>query len=146
MRNGVIEQLGTPEDIYQKPISKFIADFIGNTNWMEGEVVGVEGMIVKAETALGIISSTKAHECKIGEKIMLSIRPEAITVGKTAPENAQYCQARVENAMFLGEYIDCYLCIGDKHLRVKVHPDVKVKPGDLVWVQIAAEYCVAFTS
>jgi iron(III) transport system ATP-binding protein len=146
MRNGVIEQLGSPEDIYKKPVSKFIAGFIGNTNWLEGEVVGVEGMIVKAETVLGVISAMKAQECKVGDKIMLSIRPEAITVGKTVPESAQYCQARVENAMFLGEYIDSYLCIGDKRLRAKVHPDVKVKPGDLVCVQIAAEYCVALTS
>lgn len=146
MHEGVVEQLGAPQEIYQRPISKFIAGFIGNTNWLEGKVVGIEGKIVTVESALGNVFSMMAYPCKVGDKVMLSIRPEAIKVDTTAPEGAQYCRARVDTAMFLGEYIDCHLSIGEQHLRAKVHPQVNVKVGAQVCVQISADYCVALAS
>jgi len=146
MHEGVVEQLGAPQEIYQKSVSKFIAGFIGNTNRLEGKVTGMEGKIVTVETALGNISSMMAYPCKVGDKVMLSIRPEAINVEMTAPEGVQYCRARVDTAMFLGEYIDCHLSIGERHLRAKVHPQVNVKVGDEVCVQISADYCVALAS
>jgi len=146
MHNGVIEQLGTPQAIYQKPTNKFIAGFIGSTNWLEGKVIEVEGKIVNVETSMGIVSSTMVNSCSCGDKVMLSVRPEAITVETTVPQDGRYIQARVESAMFLGEYMDCYLRVGDQTLRAKVHPQDNVKPGDMIYLKILAEYCVAMAA
>lgn len=147
MHNGVVEQIGSPQEIYQKPTSRFIAGFIGSTNWLEGKMIGVEpNDVVNVETNIGIISSLMVSRCNIGDKVMLSIRPEAIYVGTAVPMEGRYVEGTVESVMFLGEYIDCYLCIGECNLRAKVHPQVQLKPGDKVFVQILADYCVALKS
>ncbi len=147
MHDGVIEQLGSPQEIYQKPASKFIAGFIGNTNWLEGKVKSCEpDKSVTVETIMGDVSSLVTNPCKAGDKVMLSIRPEAIEVTMTAPQNGNFSQARVESAMFLGEYIDCFLRIGEQTLRAKTHPQLLLQPGNQVYVKILAEYCVALAS
>lgn len=147
MNNGVIEQLGSPHEIYQKPTNRFIAGFIGNTNWLEGKVKDVESdKSVSVETKVGLVSSMMTNVCKCGDKVMLSIRPEAIQVDTTVPQEGRYCEAKVESVMFLGEYIDCYLTIGDQTLRAKTHPQLQIEQGDKVYVQILAEYCVALAS
>jgi iron(III) transport system ATP-binding protein len=147
MHEGKIEQLGSPQGIYQKPASKFIAGFIGSTNWLEGKVISCgANNIVTVETGLGNVSSMVTNPCKPGDKVMLSIRPEAIEVSTEAPKDALFCKAKVESAMFLGEYIDCYLRVGELSLRAKTHPQLQVKPGDEVCVKFLADYCVALAS
>ncbi len=147
MNGGVIEQMGSPQEIYQKPASRFIAGFIGNTNWLEGKVKDVEGdKVVHVETNIGMTSSTTGHVCKCGDNVMLSVRPEAIRVETVRPEGERYCEAQVESVMFLGEYIDCYLRIGEQVLRAKTHPQLLIKAGDKVYVQLLADYCVALAS
>jgi iron(III) transport system ATP-binding protein len=78
--------------------------------------------------------------------VVLSVRPEAIHVETAVPVDGRYIQAHVESVMFLGEYIDCYLRIGDQSLRAKVHPQVNVQPGDMIYVTILADYCVALAA
>ncbi len=146
MNGGVVEQLGSPKEIYQNPASRFIAGFIGSTNWLEGKVVGVEGMVVHVDTNIGKASSTMSYSCKYGDNVTLSIRPEAILVETSRPEGTRYCEAKVESVMFLGEYIDCYLRIGEQVLRVKTHPQLQIKAGDKVYVRLLADYCIALPS
>ena len=144
MHNGVIEQLAKPQEIYQKPTNRFIAGFIGNTNWLEGRVIGkASGNFVEVETKMGVISALMASRCSIGDKAILSIRLEAVQVGTVAPEEVRYFAATVDSAMFLGENIDCSLRIGDYKVRAKVHPKLELKPGDKVYVDFIAEFCVA---
>jgi iron(III) transport system ATP-binding protein len=147
MHNGVVEQLANPLEIYQKPTNRFIAGFIGNTNWLEGKVMAkAPGNFVNVETKVGIISALMASSCNIGDKVILSIRLEAVQVETAAPEEGRYFEATVESAMFLGENIDCFLRIGDYRLRAKVHPMVQLKPGRKVYLQFLADFCVALPS
>ena len=79
---GKIEQLGAPRDIYQRPRTRFVAEFIGETNFVSGEIQGVRDSSGFAEvrtpiaTMRALVPSTK----KVGDRITLSIRPEAITI------------------------------------------------------------------
>ena len=148
MHEGKIDQLGTPQEIYQKPANRFIAGFIGSTNWLDGKILQVGAdKIAEVETKVGMVSSCMAFGGKSGDKVMLSIRPEAIRVETTKPAgDGRYVPARVESVMFLGEYIDCFLTIGEFSLRAKTHPQLQVKVGDTVYVHILADYCVALAS
>lgn len=81
MHGGRIEQLGTPEELYERPASRFVADFIGTTNLLRGAVAEIDG-----ETALIRLDSGDA--CRIardgmhaGDALELSVRPEAIVLG-----------------------------------------------------------------
>ncbi|MFZ4641789.1 MAG: ABC transporter ATP-binding protein [Phycisphaerales bacterium] len=82
MSAGKIEQLGAPRDIYQRPRTRFVAEFIGETNFVPGEIQGVRDSSGFAEvrtpiaTMRALVPSTK----KVGDRITLSIRPEAITI------------------------------------------------------------------
>ncbi len=82
MSAGKIEQLGAPRDIYQRPRTRFVAEFIGETNFVSGEIQGVRDSSGFAEvrtpiaTMRALVPSTK----KVGDRITLSIRPEAITI------------------------------------------------------------------
>lgn len=77
MHDGVLEQVGTPKDIYENPRSKFVATFIGETNIFEGMVSGIEGDDVSLTIESGVV-----HACGTGfsmdEIAAISIRPERI--------------------------------------------------------------------
>jgi iron(III) transport system ATP-binding protein len=147
MQEGVIQQIGSPVEIYQQPANRFIAGFIGTTNWLDGTVRGVdERGLATVETSIGDILSTVPQSCRAGGRVMLSIRPEAIRADTAPPGEGRYCEARVETAMFLGENIDCQLRIGEYGLKARIHPRLRIQPGDTVYVQILADYCVALAS
>jgi len=147
MRNGIIEQVGTPRELYEKPVNQFIAGFIGTTNWLKGKVIGVDAeKIASVETIAGRVASNMVTLCKPGDNVLLSIRPEAIRVETHKPKDETFCEAQVETAMYLGDHIDSQVRIGDYTLKVKIHPKVSVRPGDRVYIQIIADYCVALSS
>ena len=125
MSAGKIEQLGAPRDIYQRPRTRFVAEFIGETNFVSGEIQGVRDSSGFAEvrtpiaTMRALVPSTK----KIGDRITLSIRPEAITIDHaSAVSNPQSCATIV-----LGKCLEStYLGANAQHLvdtngqRIKV--------------------------
>lgn len=84
MNNGKIEQIGTPEEIYQSPKTEFIADFIGTANFAEATVLNVSDDFVEV-TLLGQTVSIKRKgddDYKVGESVKVVIRPEAVEVGE----------------------------------------------------------------
>ncbi len=93
MRGGKLEQMGRPADIYQRPVSRFVASFIGASNFLEGLVVGNEGdeSLVKVE---GIAHLRVPGKRAAGEKCLVSLRPEAIGL---SPLSAQVLSE--ENAL-----------------------------------------------
>ena len=125
MSAGKIEQLGAPRDIYQRPRTRFVAEFIGETNFVSGEIQGVRDSSGFAEvrtpiaTMRALVPSTK----KVGDRITLSIRPEAITIDHaSAVSNPQSCATIV-----LGKCLEStYLGASAQHLvdangqRIKV--------------------------
>jgi iron(III) transport system ATP-binding protein len=125
MSAGKIEQLGAPRDIYQRPRTRFVAEFIGETNFVSGEIQGERDSSGFAEvrtpiaTMRALVPSTK----KVGDRITLSIRPEAITIDHaSAVSNPQSCATIV-----LGKCLEStYLGASAQHLvdangqRIKV--------------------------
>ena len=115
MSAGKIEQLGAPRDIYQRPRTRFVAEFIGETNFVSGEIQGVRDSSGFAEvrtpiaTMRALVPSTK----KIGDRITLSIRPEAISIDhQSAVSNPQSCATIV-----LGKCLEStYLGASAQHL------------------------------
>ena len=86
MNQGRIEQLGTPESLYERPATRFVADFIGTTNLLRGEIIGIEddGAVVRLET--GELCRVGRAGGAVGTTIDISLRPEAIRIcGPDAP-------------------------------------------------------------
>lgn len=98
MNSGEIMQIGSPEDIYARPASHFVADFIGKANFVPGVVIDADHVRV-GEAELTV----QPHDIESGAAVHVMIRPEAATLSR---EPAQFT-GTVQRAMFLGSVLEC---------------------------------------
>jgi len=104
MNCGKIEQIGTPREIYENPVNKFVAGFIGETNFIEGIICETNESIVIIETSVGKIISKCKTQKKTGEKIICSLRFEAIEICNKKNVNTEnQFEAKIEHISYLGE-------------------------------------------
>jgi iron(III) transport system ATP-binding protein len=98
MNQGAIEQVGTPEEIYARPRTKFVADFIGKqTNFLTGEVVEKDTGKLKVKVWDKIMAFDRKDEFKKGDRVILVIRPEMIDLSS--------CEGTFEGEVSLVTYL-----------------------------------------
>ncbi len=103
---GVIQQLGTPQEVYRRPRSCFVANFIGETNFLDGTVREAGGGRTVVDTVLGPVATDALPPggVRAGDKITLSVRPEALRLGASAPAGAANAFAgTLLESVYLGE-------------------------------------------
>ncbi len=131
MRGGVILQIGSPLEIYDHPNCRFVADFIGESNILEGTVRSVEDELLHVETADGMILS-HGSGFSVGERICVSIRPEYLSVTRV-PVDGFTVSARVKDFIYMGTVIKTSLDLPSgqelKFSRFDTDPDLH--EGDL---------------
>jgi iron(III) transport system ATP-binding protein len=114
MNQGQIEQIGTPEEIYRYPTTRFVADFIGRANFLPVVLDTVEGASVSV-SLLGKRLNTRARfAIAPGQSVTAMLRPEALSLrqDETLP------QAQIEQAMYLGTEIEYSVLLEGKRLVV----------------------------
>jgi len=84
MRDGAIEQMGDPRSVYREPANRFVADFIGETNWLSAQVQESLPDELLLQTDLGVFRTTPKRRFKTAEKVWLGFRPEAVQMGSSA--------------------------------------------------------------
>jgi iron(III) transport system ATP-binding protein len=145
MNSGVIVQEGAPRDIYLQPKTKFVANFIGSTNQMTGEVAKLESnhtALVRTED--GEISCGILEGLTTGSKVVVVVRPESINLHLQQPTNgSNVIPGKIGAAMFLGEYVDCTIELGKNVLQTHQRYTLQVRRGDAVWVELPAGECMA---
>jgi spermidine/putrescine ABC transporter ATP-binding subunit len=112
MNEGLIAQVGSPEDIYDRPCDKFVASFIGESNFLSGTVCGIEDGIVIADCAGGMLRGYAATRPALGTDVTVTTRPERMRFADTlAPDAARQnrIRATVTEVVFVGERCR-YLC------------------------------------
>ena len=142
MRDGRLEQVGSPVEIYQSPRSRFVAGFVGTTNIFEGCVERVEEghavIVVENGTRL-----TVAHPCGVGEKISVCVRPEMIALTSAPDADAPNAvNAVVERTIYRGATVQYGLRLdGGFQLQVSVQGGGdRLSPGDRVGAAWASEH------
>jgi iron(III) transport system ATP-binding protein len=140
MSEGRIIQVGTPRDIYERPASRFVADFIGTTNLVPGRASGADGELYRVDTAHGPLRCVMPGGMAPGSEVLVSIRPEDVSIA-TRPADGSW-EAVVEQVVFLGEAVDCRFAVGDLLLRAHAHPSLRVRRGDRVHLVFNPERCV----
>jgi spermidine/putrescine transport system ATP-binding protein len=88
MRRGQIEQLGAPEDLYERPATAFVAGFLGVSNLLDGEILAREGELVDVRLADGTMVRAPANGKAQGTAVRVGIRPEKLRVGHAGKEGA----------------------------------------------------------
>ncbi|MBL4906629.1 MAG: putative 2-aminoethylphosphonate ABC transporter ATP-binding protein [Sneathiella sp.] len=110
MNDGVIEQVGTPEEIYRQPASAFVADFVGTMNFLKAEK-GENGQVLLGHHALNV---NKAEQQKMnGRDILACVRPEDIAVRNVDETTPNSFIAKVTELEFLGSFCRASLTYGD---------------------------------
>ena len=145
MNKGRIEQIGAPREIYERPANQFVADFIGSTNFLEGTVSGADGApgFYRVRCELGELKA-QAHEAlKPADKVVLSVRPEDIHLSESRPQGENVWQGTVDQKVFLGEFADFQVAVGEHRLQSRVHPSLRTRVGEPIFVRIDPEKCVA---
>jgi ABC-type Fe3+/spermidine/putrescine transport system ATPase subunit len=116
LSQGRIEQVGTPEEIYRTPTSRFVADFIGNSNLLEAEILGIDNGVAKLRTRTGLRFTTHKTAAGVsGRRVTLLIRPERMQIGAGASNGANADNtfaATLTDVTYLGEDIQYRLLVG----------------------------------
>ncbi|MBM7562887.1 ABC transporter ATP-binding protein [Fusibacter tunisiensis] len=112
MNEGVIEQLACPREIYERPLTKFVAGFIGESNIFDGKVVNVQDQLLVVETTAGIIR-VNGDGFEIGEKIHVSIRPEFIELSADPIEGFNL-KGRIQDFIYMGTVVKTSIELKDK--------------------------------
>ncbi|MBD2260160.1 ABC transporter ATP-binding protein [Pseudanabaena sp. FACHB-2040] len=109
MNAGQIEQVGTPSEIYDSPQTPFVADFIGDTNLIEGQLEPLESSVqVTTQSGLKLLVDPPDFEVVASKTAVISIRPEKIHLSLTPPDESQNCfVGEVSHVMYLGTHIHC---------------------------------------
>ena len=143
LERGRVAQIGTAEDLFERPRTRFVAQFIGRTNLVDA-VATEPGVVVRGGLRLRVAPS----EVKPGAKVVVSIRPHAITlrspdVARAANRDENLMTGLVRRASYLGDGVDYEVEVVDGViLRVAAWPSLRVAPGTGVTLAVPVDACL----
>mgnify|MGYP003345599226 CR=1 FL=1 len=149
MNQGRIVQEASPRDIYRAPKERFVANFIGQANFLEGRVAALpqgSGKLGKVETPSGILDCVVPSDARMGDSVTAVVRPEDITIFDDTRHAAQNrLTGKIANVLFVGDAMEYQLELagGTTRMRLRFHPSVSVGEGDTVAIHIPSEQCRA---
>jgi len=125
MNEGRIEQVGTPREIYERPLTPFVASFVGATNLVPGRVGGEPPCI---ETEWGCIPCRDLQSYHLGTDVTVSIRPDSLRVDPEGPFVAEAI-----TVMYGGNSVEVLVEVPcGQRLLIHAHPGESIRPGDRV--------------
>jgi putative spermidine/putrescine transport system ATP-binding protein len=116
--DGVIQQLSSPEELYENPRNSFVAQFIGENNKLSGKVERVEGGTCEVRLDAGpTVRAAAVNVAGVGARTTLSLRPERVSIlnGGGAGVDETALDGRVEEVIYLGETIRARLSVAGNH-------------------------------
>ncbi len=142
LHRGRVAQVGTAEDLFQRPRTRFVAEFIGKTNLVDA-VAAEPGVVIRH----GLRLRVAVAGLKPGGPVVVSIRPHEIDIvapGGAAPPGLNILAGTVERVSYLGDSVDYQVRLNgsDVVLRVTAPPPARVAPGASVTLAVAPEACV----
>ena len=144
MSAGQVVQIGSPRDIYERPRNKFVADFVGLTNFLDATVDAPEEGHDRyhVNSSIGALSVTSLDRFARGETVLVSVRPEDIELREQRPDGVNVIEGTVDFKVFLGEYMDYQIKVGERQVLARVHPSFKAPVGGTVYMKLDPEKCI----
>jgi len=147
MNAGRIQQIGTPRDIFERPNSLFVANFIGLSDFIEARVEAVEGNSTwVAVKGLRVRVETE-ERFRIGQDVTLFIRPNRVELlEQGAPAGENVLEARVQKLTYLGDNTDYRVVLpGDWEIRVQTNGQQCLPAGSSIKVRLPPNHCHIIT-
>jgi iron(III) transport system ATP-binding protein len=146
MNEGRVVQVGTPRQIYEQPTEKFVADFVGSTNFIGGTVETIADGSCVVRSAMGELKAHAGEGVSRNMAVIVSVRPEDVELSEGPPPTADgenVYKGTVSTKDFLGDYLDFHVKVGDVVLQAKAHPSLRTPTGDAIYLRMKAHKCVA---
>ncbi len=137
MNKGHVEQVGEPLNLYKHPKSRFVAEFLGEANFIPGTVIAIEKQ-VRVKTALGVLSiTTQAQDLKPKDEVTLMVRPEDIAPASETQAGIITVQAGLISRSFMGDRLKaCFAVNPDLTLTATLNPREIKEPQDIEKITI----------
>jgi spermidine/putrescine transport system ATP-binding protein len=150
MSKGKIQQMGTPVEIYERPANRFVADFIGESNFFEGKINSLsknEAKVFVPELNAEVVGLPVSEGLAKGEDVVVSIRPEKIRITDKKPaSNQNYFRGKITNSVYIGSDTHVYLDVNGKSLKVwelnmisRLDPKSFYTIGQDIWLVLMPE-------
>jgi iron(III) transport system ATP-binding protein len=146
MNEGRVVQVGTPRQIYEQPTEKFVADFVGSTNFIGGTVETIADGSCVVRSAMGELKAHAGEGVSRNMAVIVSVRPEDVELSEGPPptvDGENVYKGTVSTKDFLGDYLDFHVKVGDVVLQAKAHPSLRTPTGDAIYLRMKAHKCVA---
>jgi len=116
---GNILQVGTPQEVYRRPNSRFVANFIGETNFIEGKVLDAAGGMASVETSIGVFQgvTVDAEAPAVGSKAFIAVRPESLHIDSIPAEDNCF-SGTIGESTYFGEVAQYEFLADSQHLKV----------------------------
>jgi len=133
LEGGKIVQIGQPEEVYRRPHSRVVADFIGETNFIPGKITASANETATVETEIGRfdgVVSDPDWKPQTGETVTLSVRPEAWSIQPDAT-GVNTIRGRIGESIYLGEVAQYQFQSGGQTLKIfELNPNLSARPTD----------------
>ncbi|MBN9690246.1 MAG: ABC transporter ATP-binding protein [Verrucomicrobia bacterium] len=116
LNHGRLEQVASPSELFLRPATRFVAEFLGEMNWIPGRLSGSSRAPLEIETELGLFVATEPASVP-GSQVWIGIRPRHLLVGDTGTNSFS---ARVRSRSCLGEHDECVMEAGE-NIILKQH-------------------------
>ncbi len=143
MHQGRAEQIGTPLEIYERPATPFVAEFIGSMNFLRATPVGAVDGGMELVTRGGL--RLRVSGPPVPGEVLVAIRPERCRLARTKPAGPNAIPAKVQEVVYLGATLRYQLALesGEPLVVDGLNaPAMPVSPGDAVWAVVAPEHCL----
>ncbi|NNE23581.1 MAG: ABC transporter ATP-binding protein, partial [Rhizobiales bacterium] len=142
MRDGRIVQVGAPRELYDQPTNRYVADFVGKSNFFEGKVTAAKGAQLSVQLDCGkALASSCPHnpaDLSVGDRVSVSVRPEQLVLARNKNNllgvSAFQTGATVVNRIFLGEHTEYLLrdeALGDFLVLAPRQNELSERPLDI---------------
>ncbi|MGO9309742.1 MAG: ABC transporter ATP-binding protein [Spirochaetia bacterium] len=133
MQEGLIQQVGTPLELYSNPRSVFVADFLGKNNFLNAQIASIdsEAKRITANASDLVVAVAYLEKHRQGDSVVLSIRPEEVHVMQGGERRyANEFEGRVRRVIFDGATVILDVMVGDHLVRVEVHGEERLRYMD----------------
>ncbi len=144
MEQGRIAQTAPPTEIYQRPGNRFVAGFIGQTNFLSGTVKALpqNGGLGVVDTPAGALNCLLPDGVAMGQDITVVVRPEDVHLGDgTDGSHDNLFEAEVTAVIYMGDALECQVVLGGERMRLRLHPSVQIGDGEKISLAIHGRDC-----
>jgi iron(III) transport system ATP-binding protein len=148
MNEGRIVQIGSPRAIYERPQHRFVAEFIGSSNFLDAVVMGADNRagFWRVRGPFGDLIAQSDIALEPNAAVTLSVRPENVELSDARDAmSGNLLTGIVDSKVFQGDFVDFQVRAGGVTLLARAHPSLRTPVGDAVHIRIDPEKCVVLT-